>query len=140
MEDLSYPNNDEEMDEDEEAADDLDMEYGDEDIGTDHTSETSEEEDAPEDIDVVSEDEEDGEVWAEEDESAEEDHDDEGGEDAELEADEMIWQVNIILRSGMVSSDDIQQDEPDDMEEDPLGEGHHHLENAAELMQGTFIN
>ena len=92
---MSYPNNVEEMDEDEEEADDLDMEYGDEEIGTDHTSETSEDEDAPEDIDVVSEDE-DGEVWVEEEESAEED-DDEGDESHELEADEMMWEVNIAL-------------------------------------------
>jgi hypothetical protein len=96
MEDVAYPNNDE-MDADDGDDEEDEIEYGDEEMGSDHTSETSQDEDEANDMDVISGAS--GEPWdadgsSDEEEGEEESIGDEGEDGAEDGA--PMWEASVV--------------------------------------------
>lgn len=99
MEDVVYPGRDDGIDDVEEEDEDGEIEYGDDEIGSDHTSETSQDDDddghADGDIDVISEASH-SHPWhtdAPEDDEGEESVDGDDIED-EMDQDEALWEVS----------------------------------------------
>lgn len=105
MEEVAYPAHEDGLDGMEEEEEDGEMEYGDEEMGSDHTSETSQDEDDDDegDIDVISEGSHsqhwDADAPSEDDEEGDGEGDSVEGDDIEegMDQDEALWEVNINI-------------------------------------------